>query len=197
MAAEIGFLKIEVRQLEVGIDKDLTEAGKMLEAAAYTPARQTLVEEPRKGRDPFRVGRKTAALLCHQGMRTVEVDNRGEIQVDAEAAACGPGCFTEGAHRPAARRRGLRCARKLAPDGAQPIDHAPFEINCDKRSRIEFNELRYEFADLAGGLDVALEEDHSGGLDSLENLKLVRAQVGPWNAHHQGHALNHRSRFSV
>ncbi len=141
MAAEIGLREIQQRELDVGVDRDSPRPGKVFETAAHTPGRQTLIEDPRENCDPFGIGGETTALLRHEGVRTVEIDHRGEIEVDAETAARGAGRFAEGAHGLSTRRCGLGGAREFTPDGAEPVDHAAFEIDRDKGPGIEFDEL--------------------------------------------------------
>jgi len=130
-------VQLEDGELFVGVGRYRTEAGEVLCAARHPPLGQSLVEYTGEDGDPLGVVRETAPLSAETTAWTVEIDNRRQIEVDAEVSAGGAGRFSQSAHRATSGGAGCARRRQLAPQRGQPVDHAALEVCGDERPRLE------------------------------------------------------------
>ena len=190
LTCELGVAGVEHGQLLVGVGADPTEPREVLAATGHAPRGQSLFENAGQDHDPFRIVAEAPPLPAEAAARALEVHHRRQIDVHPEAPAGGAGRLAQGPYRTATGLPGLRRSRQVTPQGAEPVDDAALEIDCDKGCGLQLAQLFHERSGLLGGHDIAREEDDAGGSHPFEDFAFRLLQLDSGHSNHQWHHVN-------
>ncbi|MDQ7086640.1 MAG: hypothetical protein Q9Q13_01740 [Acidobacteriota bacterium] len=170
----------------VGVGARAPQAGKMLETRGPARPGESLDHSPGPHHHPVGVGVEGPVADAVGGQALVQVDHRGEVQVDPHAGQQDadrlPGPL-EAVEGPAGLLAGRGQGGEAGVDGGQAVDPSALEVDGHhQRPPGAFFEGADQVAQLGQGAEIAAEESDAAGPEVAEGGDFGRGEIGAADA---------------